>query len=129
MPGAEPPPIGASGSEAVHQLARGDIVIVADRRTQLGSKPRPAIIFQNPQFSGTATVMVCPITSVTTEASYLRIALPVDPVTGLEQPSWAAIELLGPIRRSNVGQRIGRLDDASLLAIDRALVVFLGIAT
>jgi mRNA interferase MazF len=125
MPGVEPAAPGGSGEEA----PRGDIVIVADRRTQLGSKPRPAVILQNPQFSGTATVMVCPVTSVTAEAPYLRIALPANQETGLEQPSWAAIELLGPIRRANVGRRIGRLDDATLLAIDRAILVFLGIAT
>jgi mRNA-degrading endonuclease toxin of MazEF toxin-antitoxin module len=43
-------------------------------------------------------------------------------------PSWAQIELLTTVRRWRVGGRIGCTDDATMLAINRALAVFLGLA-
>jgi mRNA interferase MazF len=109
-------------------LRRGDIVTVADRSGEFTGKPRPTIVLQNPLFYETATVAVCPVTSLAVAAPALRISVVADAATGLEQPSWAMIDRLGTIRRRRIGRRIGRLDDATLLAIDRALVVFLGIA-
>jgi mRNA interferase MazF len=107
-------------------LQRGDIVIIADRHGELTGKPRPAIVLQSSLFP-TSTVTVCPITTITVDASLLRIALEAGVDTGLEAPSWAAIDQVTTIRRRRANQRIGRIDLATMTSITRALVVFLGI--
>ena len=58
----------------------------------------------------------------------LRIPLPGSATTGLQAPSWAAIDLVQTIRQRRIGQRIGNVTGEVMLAIDRALMVFLGLA-
>jgi mRNA interferase MazF len=108
--------------------ARGDLVIVAGT-SEFGGKPRPAIVLQAPLFGETVPIPICPVTSLAIEVPLLRIPLAVTDTTGLKVPSWAAIDLVQTVRQYRIGQRIGHVDDATLLAIARALVVFLGIAT
>jgi mRNA interferase MazF len=43
-------------------------------------------------------------------------------------PSWAAIDMVTTVRQRRIGRRIGHLDDTTMLAISRALLVFLGLA-
>jgi len=68
-------------------LARGDIVIIADRDVEFAGKPRPALVLQSPHFV-TMTLTVCPITSIAVDAPLLRIALSVSEASGLVEPSW-----------------------------------------
>jgi mRNA interferase MazF len=111
---------------ALAVLARGDIVVIADRYSELAGKPRPAVVVQSAHFA-TATITVCLITSQPLDAPWLRIALAADQQTGLRMPSWAAIDQLVTIRRTRAARRIGHLDPATMREIGRALVVFLGI--
>jgi mRNA interferase MazF len=46
----------------------------------------------------------------------------------LEVPSRITVDKVTTVRRSRLGARVGVLDDASILRLNRALVVFLGIA-
>ncbi|HUN39061.1 MAG TPA: type II toxin-antitoxin system PemK/MazF family toxin [Acetobacteraceae bacterium] len=116
MPGADP-------------LARGDIVTVAGGASEFGSKPRPAIILQATLLGTAVPIPICPITStVRPDTGLLRIALPVDANTGLALPSWAAIDLVQTVRQRRIGERIGHAGEAAMLAIDRSLMVFLGLA-
>jgi mRNA interferase MazF len=114
-------------SERIEAPQRGDIVIIADRHAEFAGKPRPALVLQSPLFI-TATLTVCLITSIAVDAPLLRVLLPADPQTGLEVPSWAAIDQLTTIRRARVSRRIGRLGRAKMFEISQALLVFLGIA-
>ena len=107
---------------------RGDIVTIADRGGEFTGKPRPAIVLQSDLFADSPTVAVLPITSQPTDAPLLRVPLGSDERTGLAVPSWAQIELLTTVRRRRVGGRIGGADDATMLAINRALAVYLGLA-
>ena len=50
------------------------------------------------------------------------------PTNGLRTPSQVMIDKAMSVRRDRVGPPIGRLDDATLLAVTRSLAVFLGIA-
>lgn len=106
----------------------GDIVTIADRGGEFTGKPRPAVVLQSDVFVEAPTVAVLPITSQATDAPLLRIPLGPDDGTGLAVPSWAQVELIATVRRRRVGGRIGRADDATMLAINRALAVFLGLA-
>ena len=47
---------------------------------------------------------------------------------GLAEPSQVMVDKAVSARRDRVGPPIGRLDDATLLAVTRSLAVFLGIA-
>ncbi|HSZ90480.1 MAG TPA: type II toxin-antitoxin system PemK/MazF family toxin [Acetobacteraceae bacterium] len=107
---------------------RGDIVTIADRGGEFTGKPRPAIVLQSDLFADSPTVAVLPITSQPTDAPLLRVPLGSNEGTGLAVPSWAQIELLTTVRRRRVGGRIGGADDATMLAINRALAVYLGLA-
>ena len=110
-------------------LARGDVVTVAGGTGEFGGKPRPAVLLQSPSLFGPAIpVPICPITSTQLEAPLLRVPLAADEATGLQTPSWAAIDLIQTIRQRRIGQRIGRVDDAMMLEISRALIVFLGLS-
>jgi mRNA interferase MazF len=112
-------------------LPRGAVITIAGGTSEFGSKPRPAILLQaTALFAGEVPLPVCPVTStaIPVEAPLLRIPVPANAATGLLVPSWAAIDAVQTIRRRRVGEHIGRVDAAILQAIDRALMVFLGIA-
>jgi mRNA interferase MazF len=92
------------------------------------SKPRPAVIVQDDRFSGTDSVTVLPLTTVSIDAPLLR--LPVEPssTTGLREPSYVMIDKVTTVRRSNVHERVGRLSASQLVEVERSLLVFLGLA-
>jgi mRNA interferase MazF len=110
-------------------MTRGDVVIVADRRGEFTGKPRPALVVQSHAFRHAPTVPILPIASDgRADAPLLHIPVPAGSATGLSVPSWAQIELVAAVRRRRIGKVIGRADDATMLAINRALAVFLGLA-
>ena len=74
------------------------------------------------------TVAVLPLTSYATDTPLLRVPVPASPATGLATPSYAMLDRLTTASRAKVARVIGRADDATILAVNRALAVFLGIA-
>jgi mRNA interferase MazF len=48
--------------------------------------------------------------------------------TGIEQPSMIMVDKITTMPRANLRDRLGRLPDADLIRLDRALIVFLGLA-
>ena len=108
-------------------MRRGDIHIAAARGAHSG-KPRPVVIVQDDRFDATASVMVCPLTTHPVEAPLTRIAVQPTAVTGIEQPSHIMVDKITTIPRADVGDHLGRLADADLVRLDRALLVVLGLA-
>ncbi|SPX88460.1 type II toxin-antitoxin system PemK/MazF family toxin [Mycobacterium xenopi] len=49
--------------------------------------------------------------------------------TGITQPSFAMIDKITTVRRSNRGTRIGRVPTTLMADIERSLMVFLGLAS
>ena len=93
-------------------------------------KPRPAVVIQSDLFAGHTTVTVLPITSTMTPQSPLfRLALVPSAENGLRTPSMVMVDRTMSIRPDRVGMTIGRLDDADMVRINRALALFLGIAS
>lgn len=105
---------------------RGDIALVAGG--VYASKPRPAVIVQDDLFDGTDSVTVCPLTTTAVDAPLLRMALSASAGTGISEDSFIMIDKITTVRRSSVGERVGRLDATSMLELERRLVTFLGIA-
>lgn len=109
-------------------MTRGEVYTAAARGSYTG-KPRPVIILQDDRFDATASVTVCPFTTNPVEAPLLR--LPVDPSeeNGLDQPSQLMVDKITTVPRSSLGERLGRLRDDELVALNRSLMVFLGLAS
>ncbi|MFZ0906737.1 MAG: type II toxin-antitoxin system PemK/MazF family toxin [Mycobacterium sp.] len=108
-------------------MKRGDIYIAAARGAYTG-KPRPVVIVQDDRFDATASVTVCPLTTNPVEAPLSRIAIQPTATTGIEESSQVMVDKITTMPRANVRDRLGRLADADLIRLDRALVVFLGLA-
>lgn len=108
-------------------MKRGDIHIAAARGLYTG-KPRPVVIVQDDRFDATASITVCPLTTNAAEAPLTRITVEATSATGIEQPSQIMVDKVTTMPRANVRDRLGRLADADLVRLDRALVVFLGLA-
>ncbi len=109
-------------------MTRGEIYTAAARGPYTG-KPRPVIILQDDRFDATASVTVCPFTSNPVEAPLLR--LPIDPSeeNGLEQASQLMVDKVTTVPRSGLGERLGKLRDEELVALNRSLIVFFGLAS
>ena len=108
-------------------MRRGDIHIAAARGAYSG-KPRPVVIVQDDRFDATASVTVCPLTTSPVEAPLARIAVEPTAVTGIEQPSQIMVDKIITMPRANVRDHLGSLTDADLIRLDRALLVFVGLA-
>ncbi|MHB1597016.1 MAG: type II toxin-antitoxin system PemK/MazF family toxin [Streptosporangiaceae bacterium] len=108
-------------------MRRGQIWTVSGGASYTG-KPRPAVIVQDDRFD-TDSVTICPFTTDPTDAPLLRLLIEPDAGNGLAAPSRIMADKVTTVRRSMLGAKIGTLDDASMLRLNRALVVFLGIAS
>ena len=107
-------------------LRRGDIVTVAG--AGYGSKPRPAVIIQSDLFPTTPSLTVCLFTSSALDLSVSRVDIAPDEVNNLRAPSALMIDKIVTFRRDQVGRRVGRLSDNDVGRLNRALLVFLGLA-
>jgi mRNA interferase MazF len=107
-------------------MKRGDLVTVA-LQGDLG-KPRPALLIQSDLFSDHPSVAVLPVTSNLQAAPLFRIGIEPDASNGLRQPSQVMVDKMQAVPRLRVGPVFGRVDDATMLAVNRALAVFLALA-
>ena len=108
-------------------MTRGDIHVAAARGVYTG-KPRPVVIVQDDRFDATASVTVCPLTTNPVDAPLIRIAVERTAATGIEQLSQIMVDKITTMPRANLRDRLGRLADADLVRLNRALLVFLGLA-
>jgi mRNA interferase MazF len=92
-------------------------------------KPRPVVIVQDDAFPATASVAICAFTSDPTEAPLFRIEIAPSETNGLRSVSRLMVDKIAAVPRVRLGQRIGALSDEDLLRLNRALLVFLGLAT
>ncbi|RAN77908.1 growth inhibitor PemK [Bacillus sp. SRB_336] len=107
-------------------MIRGEIWTVAGG--VYAGQPRPALIIQDDRFDAADSVTVLPPTSTLVGAPLLRIALDPSELSGLQRQSDVVIDKTTTVRRSSVQSRVGRLTPAQLGQVERALLVFLGIA-
>lgn len=105
-------------------MNRGELWTVSEG--VYAAKPRPALIIQDDLFGATESVVVIPLTTAAADATITRIAIPT--TAGITQSSYAMIDKITTVRRSNLGQRVGRVSAAHMGDIERSLMVFLGLA-
>lgn len=107
-------------------MQRGDFVTVA-LQGDFG-KPRPALVIQSDLFALHASVVVLPVTSVELAAPLFRIGVEPDEANGLQRRSQVMVDKVQSVPRDRLGPAFGRLDDATLVAVNRALALYLGLA-
>ena len=110
---------------------RGDIVLVRSRRHEAyQAVARPALVVQGEAIDAEAydSVVVCLITGSSTRGGVCRVELAASSATGLERPSEVIVEKIAAIPRAQVGETIGRADEATLRQVDRALLLLLDLA-
>ena len=83
---------------------------------------------QADRFADLAAVTVLPITSTPLDAPLLRVEVAPNAQNGLTKPSQIIMDKPQTPSRGKLGAVIGRLDDATIVAVNRALAVFLGLA-
>jgi mRNA interferase MazF len=108
-------------------VRRGEIWSVAARGAYT-SKPRPAVLVQDDRFDATASVTICVLTTDPTDAPLFRLPVQPDDVNGLDSPSSLMVDKLTTVPKTSLGEQIGRLGDEDITRLDRAIVVFLGLA-
>jgi mRNA interferase MazF len=108
-------------------VRRGELWTAAGGKHYAG-KPRPVLIIQDDRFDATSSITVCPLTSDPTEIPLLRVPLDPNDSNGLDVPSSIMLDKVTTMPRSKLGERIGKISDADMVALSRGLVVFLGIA-
>lgn len=107
-------------------MRRGDLVTVA-LQGDLG-KPRPALVIQSDLFDAHPSVTILPVTSDLRATPLFRIAVNPTEGNGLNKPSQVMVDKPQSVAREKIGSVLGHLDDAAMLAVNRALAVFLGLA-
>jgi mRNA interferase MazF len=107
-------------------MRRGDVVTVAVQGDY--GKPRPALVIQSDLFATLPSVTVCLVTSELRDAPIFRITVDPSAENGLRRVSQIQVDKVMTVARGRVGATIGRLDDATLLKVNRSLAVFVGIA-
>ena len=109
-------------------MKRGDLVTVALQGEH--GKPRPALVIQSDLFAQlTSTVTVALLTSTPVNAPLLRVPIEPSQANGLRQRSYVMVDQIFSARTRRLGDVFGRLDDVDMLAVNRALALFVGIAS
>ena len=108
-------------------MKRGEIWTVSGGADYSG-KPRPAVILQDDRFDATRSVTMCAFTTDPTDAPLFRLLVEPTPENGLRAPSRLMVDKVTTVAKTKIGNRVGRLGDRDLVRLNRALLVFLGIA-
>jgi mRNA interferase MazF len=108
-------------------MKRGEIWTLAGGQDYAG-KPRPAVILQDDRFDATASVTLCAFTTNPTDAPLFRLLIEPSETNGLRAPCRLMVDKITTVPRTKLGTRVGRLDDQDLLRLNRAVLVFLGVA-
>ncbi len=108
-------------------MKRGEIWTISGGSDYAG-KPRPAVIIQDDGFDATTSVTLCAFTTDPTEAPLFRVRVEPDDVNGLREASSLMVDKITTVPKRKVGVQIGRLRDEDVLRLNRAILVFLGLA-
>ena len=107
-------------------MRRGDLVTIA-LQGDLG-KPRPALAIQSDLFDAHPSVTLLPVTGELRDTPLFRILVQPSEGNGLSKPSQIMVDKPQSVARDKIGATFGRLDDATMVAVNRALAIFLGVA-
>jgi mRNA interferase MazF len=107
-------------------MTRGELWIASGGA--YASKPRPVLIIQEDHIATAESFTVVALTTHSTNAPALRIPVPASAVDGLPRDSEIMVDKITTIRRSHLAVRIGTLPRPLMVTVERAMMVFLGLA-
>ena len=108
-------------------MKRGEVWIVAGGSDYAG-KPRPAVIVQDDRFDATASVTICAFTPDPADAPLFRLMVEPSAENGLTLASRLMVDKITTVSKTKLGTRIGRISDEDTVRLNRAILVFLGLA-
>jgi len=108
-------------------VKRGELWIASGGSDYTG-KPRPVVIVQDDRFEHSSSVTVCALTTDPTDAPLFRVALSRSSENGLHEDCRVMVDKITTVRRERLSRRIGSLSATDIRQIDRAILVFLGMA-
>ena len=108
-------------------MRRGEIWTAAGGKDYAG-KPRPVVILQDNQFDATGSVTICAFTTDPTEAPLFRLPVEPNEKNGLQASCRLMVDKITTVPKTKIGTCIGRLEDEDIVRLNRAVLVFLGMA-
>ena len=108
-------------------MKRGEVWTVAGGKGYAG-KPRPVVVLQDDRFDMTDSITVCALTTDPTDAPLFRLVIEPSEDNGLRALCRLMVDKITTVQKSKISARIGRLADEDMLRLNRAALVFLGIA-
>lgn len=108
-------------------MRRGEIWTASDGKDYAG-KARPVVIVQDDRFDATDSITVCALTTDATDAPLFRLPVEPNERNGLRAASRLMVDKISTVSKTKLGSRVGRLDDDDMLQLNRAMLVFLGLA-
>ena len=103
---------------------RGDLVTVSLQGDY--GKPRPALVIQSDLLNELDSVVFCPVTGELRTAAFRGTVEPTAH-NGLRALSQVMVDKLSTLPRSKVSAPFGRLEDERMRAVDRALLLVVGV--
>ena len=108
-------------------MRRGDLVTIALQGEH--GKPRPALVIQTVHFAQlTSSVTVALLTSMALDVRLIRVPVEPSEGNGLRMRFYIMVDQVFSARPHRIGQVFGHLDDADMIAVNRAPALFMGIA-
>ena len=107
-------------------MKRGDIVTVSAPGDY--GKPRPALVIQSDSLKSTESVLVSLLTSKIVDAPIYRLLLQPTVQNGLKVESQIMVDKILALPRDKCGAVIGKIDKASIVALNNLLAVVIGLA-
>ncbi|MGF7192345.1 mRNA interferase MazF [Robbsia andropogonis] len=107
-------------------MKRGSVVIVA-LQGDFG-KGRPALVVQSDLFAAHPSVTVLLMSHELVDAPLIRITVHPTDKNGLRMPCQIAVDKAFTVKREKIGGVIGEMEHETMLAVDRSMPVFLGLA-
>lgn len=105
-------------------MKRGDLVTIAVSGDY--GKPRPALVVQADAFDLHPSVVVLPLTGEIHDAPLFRVTVGAGKETGLRRASQIMVDKATTVPRGKIGPRMGRVNSATMTAVNEALRGFLG---
>ena len=91
-------------------------------------KLRPAVIVQDDSFDATPSITICAFTTDPTDAPLFRLLVTPSANNCLQESSRLMVDKVTTVSKEKLGVRVGHLEDADVVRLNQALVVFLGLA-
>ncbi|PYO67678.1 MAG: growth inhibitor PemK [Gemmatimonadetes bacterium] len=108
-------------------MRRGEIWTAAGGKDYAG-KPRPVVVVQDDRFDALDSITVCPFTTDPTDAPLFRLPVEPNERNGLRSACRLMADKTTTVPKTKLRSRLGRLDDEDMLRLNRAMLVFLGLA-